>query len=94
MLKKICLPIKNVLKKVRDHLYRNFITEYLIPVKNQVLLESAPEFSDNTYYLYLEMLKHNYQKKYKLVWLTTSNDVSDMFKRDDIRYFNINILYL
>ena len=90
MLKKIWLPIKNVLKKVRDHLYRNFITEYLIPVKNQVLLESAPEFSDNTYYLYLEMLKHNYQKKYKLVWLTTSNDVSDMFKRDDISYFNIN----
>ena len=90
MLKKIWLPIKNVLKKVRDHLYRNFITEYLIPVKNQVLLESAPEFSDNTYYLYLEMLKHNYQKKYKLVWLTTSADVSDMFKRDDISYFNIN----
>ena len=57
MIKKIWLPIKEFLKKIRDYGYRNFITEYFVPVKEQVLLESAPEFADNTYDLYLEMLK-------------------------------------
>lgn len=90
MIGKIWLPIKNFLKKIRDYMYRNFITEYLIPVKKQVLLESAPEFSDNTYYLYLEMLKHNYQKKYKLIWLVTDDFINEKFKRSDISYFNIN----
>ena len=60
MKNKLWKPIKEFLKKIRDLLYRNFITEHIIKVKEQVLLESAPEFSDNTYSLYLEMLKHNY----------------------------------
>jgi len=89
-MKKIWLFIKNILKKMRDYLYRNFITEYLVPVKEQIILESAPEFADNTYSLYLEMLKNDYQKKYKIIWLVTNNDVNDNFKRDDIYYFNIN----
>ena len=71
-------------------MYRNFITEYLIPVKEQVILESAPEFADNTYSLYLEMLKNNYQNKYKIIWLVTNDNINDNFKRSDISYFNIN----
>ena len=90
MINKIWPPIKNVLKKIRDFGYRNPITEYLIPIKEQVLLESEPSFSDNTYSLYLEMLKHNYQKKYKIIWLITNDKVNKKFQRDDIKYFNIN----
>lgn len=90
VMKKIWFFIKNILKKVRDLLYRNFITEYLIPVKEQVILESAPEFADNTYSLYLEMLKNNYQNKYKIIWLITDDNINDNFKRNDIYYFNIN----
>lgn len=90
MINKIWQPIKKVLKRIRDYGYRNFITEYLVPIKNQVLLESEPPFSDNTYYVYLEMLKHNYQKKYKLIWLVTNDEINPKFKRDDISYFNIN----
>lgn len=89
MKNKLWLPIKNFLKKIRDLLYRNFITEYLIPVKNQILLESKPDFSDNTYSLYLEILKNDYQKKYKIIWLITNKDIPDNFKRDDIKYFVI-----
>ena len=90
MINKIWPPIKNVLKKIRDFGYRNPITEYIVPIKNQVVLESAPPFSDNTYYIYLEMLKHNYQKKYKIIWLVTSDNINEIFKRNDISYFNIN----
>ena len=90
MKNKIWIPIKNFLKKVRDLLYRNYITEKIIPVKEQVLLESAPDFSDNTYSLYLEMIKNNYQKKYKIIWLITNDEIEEAFIRDDISYFNIN----
>ncbi len=89
-MKKIWKIIKNFLKKIRDLLYRNFITEHIIPIKNQVLLESKPEFSDNTYKLYQEMLKNDYQKKYKIIWIVTKDEVNEKFKRDDIEYFNIN----
>lgn len=81
--------IKKFLKKIRDHLYRNFLTEHFIPIKKQILLESAPDFSDNTYSFYLELLKNNYQDKYKIVWLVTK-EVDKRFYREDIEFFNIN----
>lgn len=90
MVIKIWYFIKNILKKIRGFLYHNFITEYLIPVKNQVILESAPEFADNTYSLYLEMLNNDYQNKYKIIWLVTDDNINSNFRRDDIFYFNIN----
>lgn len=82
--------IKEFLKKIRDLLYRNFITEYIIPVKEQILLETKPDFSDNTYLFYLELLKENYQKKYKIIWLVTKDKVDEQFYRDDITYFKYN----
>lgn len=90
IIKKIWLPIKEVLKKIRDFLYRNLITEHLIKVKEQILLESKPDFSDNTYALYLEMLKHNYQDKYQIVWLVTTNEIPEVNKNPKVKYFNIN----
>ena len=90
IIKKIWLPIKEVLKKIRDFLYRNPITEHLIKVKEQILLESKPDFSDNTYALYLEMLKHNYQDKYQIVWLVTTNEIPETNKNPKVKYFNIN----
>lgn len=79
--------IKEILKKIRDILYRNFITEYLIPVKKQILLETKPDFSDNTYLFYQELLKENYQKKYKIIWLVTNDKIEKQFYRDDVSYF-------
>lgn len=90
MFNRIWIPIKNFLKKIRDFGYRNPITEYIIPVKNQILLESAPDFSDNTYYLYKELLKHDYQKKYRIIWLVTNDNIREKDYRNDITYFNIN----
>lgn len=90
IIKKIWLPIKEVLKKIRDFLYRNPITEHLIKVKEQILLESKPDFSDNTYALYLEMLKYNYQDKYQIVWLVTTNEIPEVNKNPKVKYFNIN----
>ena len=90
IVKKIWLPIKEVLKKIRDFLYRNPITEHVIKVKDQILLESKPDFSDNTYALYQEMLKHNYQDKYQIIWLVTTDEIPEVNQNPKIKYFNVN----
>lgn len=45
----------------------NFITRFL-PLKNIIVLESKPDFTDNTFALYEELLRRNYNKKYKIYW--------------------------
>ena len=40
----------------------------LFPMRDEILLESNPDFSCNTYELYRFFLKANLNKKYKLVW--------------------------
>lgn len=84
---RIWIPIKNVLKKCRDFLYRNPLTE-IIPVKDQILIESIPDFADNSYAFYKVLLKHDYQKKYKIIWMTQKDEIDPKFKRDDVYYFN------
>lgn len=91
VVKKVMRIIKNILRKGRDYLlYRNFITEHLIPVKNRVILESKPDFADNTYSLYLEMLKNNYQEKYEIIWLVTNDNIPANFRNEKVKYYNIN----
>lgn len=38
------------------------------PKNNVIVLESKPGFSDNTYAVYLELLKRHYNNKYRFVW--------------------------
>lgn len=84
--------IKELLKKLRNHMYMNFITDKIIPMKNQIILQSNPEFSDNTFALYKEMIKRDLQKKYKIIWFTTKDKflLNQTNIRDDVYYFNEN----
>ena len=42
----------------------------LFPLCHTILLESKPDFSDNTYAVYQELLKRGFNKKYRLIWVT------------------------
>lgn len=42
----------------------------LLPIKNKIVFESAPDFGDNSLFIYNELVKRQFDKKYKLVWLT------------------------
>ena len=48
----------------------------LLPMKNEILLESYPDFSDNTYALYQYFLKEGVNEKYKIHWALHSEEVS------------------
>lgn len=40
-----------------------------IPTKNIILLESHPDYSDNTFALFEKMIEHKINRKYKIVWM-------------------------
>lgn len=56
--------MKKFLKKVLNRLI------YLYPLKKIILMESVPDFSDNTKAVYDELIRRGINKKYKIVWLT------------------------
>lgn len=50
-----------------------------LPLKKCILLESNPDYSDNTKYVYNELLKRKINLKYKIIWFVNNrNDFSDI----------------
>lgn len=43
-------------------------------IKDKIILESHPDFSDNTKALYDYMLKQKVNQRYKIIWLVSSNN--------------------
>ncbi len=56
----------------------------IFPLLNTVLLESNPDMSDNTYYLYKRMVQREFNKKYRFIWL-----VQDKRRFSDISVKNV-----
>lgn len=65
------------LKKIFNKFFK------LLPLRNIILFESVPTFSDNSKYVYLEMLKRNEFKNYKFIWV--------MGKGENVDYSNFNV---
>ena len=45
-----------------------------ITPKTNIIFESAPDFSDNTRAVFDELVKRQYNKKYRFIWLTRRDD--------------------
>lgn len=60
------MDIKTFLKKTRDKIKWNIISR--IPLKDYIFLESAPDFSDNSRFVFEEMIKRGLNRKYKMIW--------------------------
>lgn len=65
----------------------------LIPTKNYILFESAPDLSDNTRAVFDEMLKRGLNKKYRFVWLVKDKNaklpvIENVFYVDKNSFFN------
>ena len=59
--------MKDLIKKLIEAIIK------LFPLKNIIVLESLPDYSDNTMAVFNEMIKRGVNEKYKIVW-TTHND--------------------
>ena len=58
-------------RRVVLSLYKTLLNT--LPLKNYIIFESFPDFSDNTKAVFDEMLKRKYNEKYKLIWITQKN---------------------
>ena len=59
--------------------------------KNIILLESSPVMSDNTLYVYKELIKRKINEKYKLVWITnTDNKEIKKIREKNVYFLNRN----
>ncbi len=46
----------------------------LFPLRNMIVFESHPDFSDNSYALYEELIRRGINKKYRIYWMKTFRD--------------------
>lgn len=59
------------MKKLFQRIILRLITPFLLklPLKNIIVFESAPDYSDNTKYVFEELLRRNINQNYKLYWI-------------------------
>ena len=60
----------------------------LFPMRDEILLESNPDFSCNTYELYRYFLKANLNKKYKLVWRVRKPEIYSDNSPENVYYIS------
>lgn len=85
-------PIQKILifpftisKKVRQFtkkaIKKSLCVLKVLPMKNIILFESMPDFADSTIYVYNELIKRGYGKKYKFIWLCHDENHKESFKK-------------
>lgn len=68
--------------------YSGFIK--IFGLRNYILFESSPDFSDNTLYVFNELVKRGINKKYKLIWVLNSDENLGENNFSDIR--NVKVI--
>lgn len=77
--------IKKMLKKILKKIFAK------LNIKNFIILESRPDFSDNTKRIYDYLIENNYNDKYIIVWLTFDEKNSKVNKFKNIK--NVKCIY-
>lgn len=71
--------IKKIIKKLLS----------VLPLTKTIIFESYPDFTDNTYPLFIEIINNEYFKKYKIIWWTSENK-KELSKRFNRKIITIN----
>lgn len=79
--KNIAHPIKRMVRPIYN-LYRKF------GIKNIILFESNPDFTDNAKVLFDYMLEQHVNDKYELVWLVKNKDDFKDIKIKNVKFVN------
>jgi CDP-glycerol glycerophosphotransferase (TagB/SpsB family) len=85
------MSVKELLKGIIEPLTDKF------PIKNIILFESVPDYSDNTKAVFDEMLKRGLNKDYQLIWICSDKDaVPTLEKRfestENVRFIHVDDL--
>lgn len=74
---------------------KKFITK--LPIRNVILLESYPDYTDNALAVFKELIKREVNKKYKIIWITDKDiplpkslefkNVSSLSRQEGEKYY-------
>lgn len=77
------------IKTVIFYLIVKLLSFYKIfKLKNVILIESMPVYSDNSKYVFDELIKRGYNRKYKFYWINNENEELDL-NIDNVYYINL-----
>lgn len=64
------------MKRIFERIILKLLTPLLlkIPLKNYIVLESSPDFCENTKYVFEELIRRGLNKKYKFFWIFHDKD--------------------
>ena len=68
------------------------IITLFVPIKNEIYLESKPIFADNTYRLYLELIKQGINEKYRIIWIYDDYDETHNIKIPKCLPSNVSVI--
>ena len=74
------------LKKIISKIFYNLPIKFLL--KNIILLESNPDFSDNTRGVYDKLIEFGYNMKYQLIWITSNSEVLKDIKEKNVLFID------
>ena len=74
-------------KKIKDKIYS---FNYKKIMHNIILFESNPDFSDNTRAVFDEMLRRNYNDKFKLIWFVDDEKKYRKIKIRNVKFITYN----
>ena len=77
-------PFKIILKKSVSVV--RYFKGFFMPVKNIILFESQPDFSDNTVAVFNEMLKRGLNEKYEFIWWVKDKSDKRLPQIKNVRY--------
>ena len=57
-------------------------------IKNFIIMESRPDFSDNTKRIFDYLIENNYNQKYKIIWLLHDNKKFKKIKINNVKFIS------
>lgn len=73
------MDVKKIIKKIFT----------VLPIKNIIIMESNPDFTDNTKLVFDKFIEKNINDKYKIVWFVKDKDIFKNIKIKNVSFVNV-----
>lgn len=81
------------MNKIKSFLKNCIYNSNLLIFGKKILLESSPDFSDNTKFVFDEMIKEGLNNTFKLYWIVSNKELFDDVKIKNVKFVNRDSFY-
>ncbi|MGN1299252.1 MAG: CDP-glycerol glycerophosphotransferase family protein [Candidatus Scatovivens sp.] len=79
--------MKKIIKKLLNKIFSIF------PLKNIIIMESNPDFADNSKLVFDELIKDGVNKKYKIIWFVSESKLFKNKKVKNVKFIKVKSKY-